>query len=253
MRKLMFMSLLISGFLFGACEKDTPVDVPGNIPGMGDNTAALEVKPVDLPENVSVVGVIKGYEESNKSASLFPDFKLFGSGCNYVTVEYTLRNDNNFPVTVFIPPGTIFKSSNPAYQHGILLQWVWVVIPAKSQRTVVLYLYCINDGKYNSDSSVTFEMVGRTLSKPILGLLDLLTLKKINYEFYDEQSSREVYELTKTLQDAIWGLTNYGNSISNEVKGLINGLPSLDKDVIPEAFYNNSATLPVYFDEYEVR
>jgi hypothetical protein len=252
MKKLLFSILVVGAFLMSSCQKDEEVDVPGNIPGMGDNTAALEVKPVSLPANVAVVGEIKGYEgDSNKSSSLFPNFKLFGSGCNYVTLEYTLRNDNRYPVTVFIPAGTIFRSNNASFQHGILLQWVWVCIPANSQRTIVLYLYCLNWGKDYSSSSCTYEMVGQTLSAPIQSLLDMLKFKKINFEFYKGSKSNQLSDLTNALQEAIWGLTNHGRQVSNEHKEFFRGLPELDRKKIPEKMYNSSAALPVYFDEYD--
>ncbi len=254
MKKLLFLSLIVSVFLIGGCQKIDTVDVPGNIPGMGENTDALEVKPVTLPQNVELVGVIKGVgKDENKSSSLYPNNKVFGSGCNYVTVEYTLRNNNKYPVTVFIPAGTIFKSNNAAYQHGILLQWVWAVIPAQSERTVLLHLYCVNWGKYDSDSDVTYQMLGQTLSGPMQGLLDLLKLKQINFEFYGSDAKSAVDPIAKVLQDAVWGLTNHGNAISSDVKNLIKALPDLDKSLVPEKMYNPSATLPVFFEEYKVK
>lgn len=255
MKKYLVLSIILTGFLFVSCEKDQPVDVPGNIPGMGNNTAALEVKPISLPENVTVVGEIRGYEENNKAASLFPNFKIFGGSGEFIRLEYTVKNINNIAVTVFFPAGTIFKSSNPAYQHGILLQWTWFCIPANSQRTIVLYLYCINKGKNNSDAGNTYQLAGQTTSVPMLNLLNMLKLKKVNHEFFSHlksttESQYDYETISNKMQEAIWALTNYGTEIPDDIKAYIKGLPELEAKKVPEKMINNNAELPIYMPEY---
>lgn len=249
------LSLILTGFIFTSCVKEESVDVPGNIPGMGDNNSALEVKPIALPDNVAVVGEIQGYEESNKSASLFPDFKIFGGSGVFIRLQFTVKNMNDRRVSVYLPAGTIFKTNNPSYQHGILLQWTWFCIPANSQRTVVLYLYCINKGKNNSDANNTYEMAGLTTSIPMLNFLKMLKLKKVNYEFFRHVKSTSDGEydyniISEKMQEAIWALTNYGTELSEETKAYINGLPELEEGTYPEVLVNDGADKPLFFEEY---
>lgn len=255
MKKYLVLSIILSGFIFGSCQKEEAVDVPGNIPGMGDNNSALEVKPISLPENVAVVGEIRGYVENNKSASTFPNYKIFGGSGEFIRLEYTVKNINNIAVTVFFPAGTIFKSSNLAYQHGILLQWTWFCIPANSQRTIVLYLYCINKGKNNSDASNTYQLAGQTTSRPILNLLNMLKLKKVNHEFFNHLKSASADDygystISEQMQKALWALTNDGTEVPAEIKAYINALPELETAKIPEKLINDNAELPLFFEEY---
>ncbi len=258
MKKIFLLTVILTGLVLGSCQKnDEAVDVPGNIPGMGDNNSALEVTPITLPENITVVEAIKGYEDGNKSASTFPNYKIFGGSGEYIKLAYTVRNDNNYPVTIFLPAGTIFKSTNTEYQHGILLQWTWFCVPAKSERTVVLYLFCINKGKNNSDASNTYHLAGKTISKPILELLGLLKLKMVNYEFFNHHKSSSAdqfdYEVvSEKMQEALWALTNDGTEVSSELKAYIKSLPELDTEKVPAQMLNESADLEVYLDEYTV-
>ncbi len=255
MKKYLVLSIILSGFIFGSCQKEEAVDVPGNIPGMGDNNAALEVKPISLPENVSVVGEIRGFEEENKSASFFPNFKIFGGSGEFIRLEYTVKNINNIAVTVFFPAGTIFESTNLSYQHGILLQWTWFCIPANSQRTIVLYLYCTNKGKNNSDANNTYYLAGQTTSRPILNLLNMLKLKKVNHEFFNHLKSTSTSEydyttISEKMQSALWALTNDGTEVPDDIKAYINALPELETEKVPEKLINENAELPLFFEEY---
>lgn len=259
MKKYLVLSIILSGFIFGSCQKEEAVDVPGNIPGMGDNNSALEVTPISLPDNVSFVGEIRGYEENNKSASLFPDFKIFGGSGHYIKLKLTIENKNDKVITHYFKAGTIFQSSNPEYQHGILLQWTWICIPANSQRTIVLYLYCINKGKNNSDGNNTYTMLGKTTSVPMLNLLKMLTLKKVNHEYFkllsliNKSTTEGEYEyntISEKMQEAVWALTNYGTEIPEDVKAYIKGLPELEPGSYPEAVANDNVLPPSIFKEY---
>lgn len=255
MKKYLMLSIILTGFIFTSCIKEEPVDVPGNIPGMGDNNSALEVKPITLPENVSFVGEIRGYEENNKSAALFPDYKIFGGSGHYIKLELTITNGNNHDITHYFHAGTIFKSSKLDYQHGILLQWTWVCLKAHSQRTIVLYLYCINKGKNNSDGNNTYEMIGKTTSAPMLNLLKMLKLKKVNHEFFKFHKSTTEGEydyntISEKMQEAVWALTNYGTEIPEDIKAYINGLPELEPGTYPEIVANEDAETPTFFKEY---
>ncbi len=257
MKKYLVLSIILTGFIFTSCIKEEPVDVPGNIPGMGDNNSALEVTPISLPDNVSFVGEIRGYEENNKSASLFPDFNIFGVSGHYIKLKLTIENKNDKIITHYFKAGTIFQSSNPEYQHGILLQWTWVCIPANSQRTIVLYLYCINKGKNNSDGNNTYTMLGKTNSVPMLNLLKMLTLKKVNHEFFitinlksTAEGEYEYNTISEKMQEAVWALTNYGTEIPEDIKAYIKGLPELEPGTYPEVVANENAETPTFFKEY---
>jgi hypothetical protein len=120
---------------------------------------------------------------------------------------------------------------------------------------VILYLYCVNKGRNNSDATNTYHLAGKTSSKPVLELLNLLKLKMINYEFFKhlKSSSADAYDydvISEKMQQALWALTNDGTEVPAELKAYISELPELDKEKVPAQMLDANAELEVYLDEY---
>lgn len=270
MRKFTTIVLAL-GLVLASCQKEEAVDVPGNIPGMGDAVGELQVDPYSFPEGIEILGVDGVGEEgtiaiegdaslkSTYANEAVQTYGNFGSGGRFVKVLIKLKNTTNKNRTCYFPRGCIFKVNIPDYQHGMLCQWAWVNIKANSERTIVLHLYCINKGKNSSDPSAQYNIVGITKSVPVWNLLRKIGWKKINWECYNRNDdvkaslkSDEVLtyqEITNQLQNTIWALTN-GTGTTEEQLSFIESIPMLEAGSYPADLDDRSIAPPYYIDEY---
>ncbi|MBN1186759.1 MAG: hypothetical protein JXB49_31060 [Bacteroidales bacterium] len=259
------ITLLSLSLLLFSCERIEKVETPGNIPGMGDTEGALETTPYKFTEGIEFVGTITGFDESldtetnqvalKSTETSLTGKSIYGSGGQWIKVSVTLKNTTNWWRTLFFPPGLIFEVNNKEYQNAILLQWAWTSLEPYEEKTIVLYMYCINKGKLGSDAFSNFNVLGTTDSEEMRAFLNLIGWKKINVEFFTtgsglkNTSEFEYSEVANVLQEAVWSITN-GSGLSDEHKAFIKSLPDLEPGTYPEGLNDVSDETPLYFKEY---
>jgi hypothetical protein len=102
---------------------------------------------------------------------------------------------------------------------------------------------CLNKGKDGSSLKVTYKIVGVTASKPILGLVRCIKHKKVNIEYYlkfvpkaklkavAEDDYLETYaDIADNIQNAIWQITNDGESLTEEQFSYFSSLPDIEEE-----------------------
>ncbi len=276
MKKLYFSLLAIALIFASSCQTDDVInpDETGNIAGMGNAPGELAVTPYQFPADIVLVGTAAGVDrdESDEAAALISGNdelnsalksgglnNIYGSGGKWIKVDVTFTNNSLIPRTIFLPPGLVFKVDKAGYQHGILMQWVWIVIKPNSNRTVRLHLYCINKGKNGSGTEVNYTIAGVTTSRVFKELIDRLGWCKINYEHYLYDSSLKSGSLLKSgekyeeiadmMQEAVWAVTN-GTGLTPELMAAIDALPELEEGTYPSNLSLETVSEWEYFDEY---
>lgn len=280
--KKLYLSLLAIALIFAlSCQKSdvTNPDETGNIAGMGNAPGELAVTPFEFPADIVLVGnvaagvdrgesgetaaLVSGNDEVNSTLKSGRLNNIYGSGGKWIKVDLTFNNNSRKLRTIFLPPGLVFKVDKPGYQHGILMQWVWIVIKPNSNRTVRVHLYCINKGKDGSGKEVSYAIAGVTKSKAFKELLDRLGWCKINYEHYvynstlksgsllksDENGEEKYKEISDMMQEAVWAVTN-GTGLSEEQIAAIEALPVLEEGTYPPNLSLETVNEWDYFDEY---
>ncbi len=267
MRKLLSFFVVASVMLFASCQKDeTKVEeTAGNIPGMGNTTGDLEVSEFNLPSGLEIVGDISGIigseatvaqDNSSLKATTTSSRRFYGCGGNNIQLQLTMKNNVERRRSCFFPPGLIFKVNNDGYQHAINLCWTWLSFEPMEERTVVLYLFCINLGKTQSLVNSVYEIIGVTESTNMKWLTNRCNGKRINYECFSHNTqsvlkSGDTYsEVASEMQDIIWSLTN-GDGLTEEQEAYINELPLLDTDQLPEGYDDiDNFEAPYFWEEY---
>ncbi len=249
------LSLLLTGLLvliFTACKDDTKNDVemPGEIPGMGDASGELQVSDsFVLPEGVTLLS-ITGVNEPNpaddfSSAALKsvtsedPEQDLYylpavGSGGGWIALELLFEIADDTNKDIIIPAGMMVECQADGYQHGIILQDVRIHITGPSENNehandkafhlqVKLYMYCINKGKAGSTKVVTYVFKGVTSSELMDELIAALEYKKLDISKFSEEELAEYEEITAGIQDIVWAITN-GRGVNDKDWTFINGL-----------------------------
>ncbi len=222
--------------MFISCEKEQ-IEEPGSIAGMGEADGDLAVTPYELPEDFELIGEFEGVStdgtddangitinknelKSWRPGKLYPNY---GNGGQWIRMRISISNNQAVRRTVFFPRGLVFRAREQGYQHGILLQWTWAVIPPQSTRTIFLNLFCINKGRDGSSNGVQYSMEGITKSKVMWKLLNRIGWAKINCEHYfsawqnksatslkaEEPDIIEYYDgIAIMLQESVWALSN---------------------------------------------
>ncbi len=251
----LFLAGLFTAFLVG-CGGDednrdrsptSQTQEPGQIPGLGEYPGEIQGDPFTLPEGVYLNGSITGdsYDYSRRSTlvkgePLPKDFyqkdmfyflrgdAILGSG-HPVIVSIPLINSNPTPTEVVFPARLVMKARSTLDQNGLLLKKASTVIPAGSEYTVTLVMYCGNLSRMGSSPSSLYE-IGVIINSPLIeDLTKRLVDKKINVEehaqdetpFYDSV----YYEQYERLSNIVWNLTDRGIALSEDDKQWIANLP----------------------------
>lgn len=253
MKKIFYLFVLALIIVFVSCEK--VVELPGHIPGMGGTPGEIELSDsFSFPEGIHLLGEIKGYDGD------MTGYSRFGSGTNAcgLRIKFTLVNSVSEPRTVFFPKGLVIKSDSVDYKNGILLQTTWVTIQANSTRKIMMELCGLEVSDPDTNKNITYSIVGKSDSKLIKNILDIIGWKKINYEmiygtFSGNATDTKGYsysDIANRLRDIVYNLTTYDENISSEDKNFINGIPDLFANEIPPI--DSLGNYPLWFPEFVV-
>jgi hypothetical protein len=254
MKKLsnLFMILAIVAIGFVSCEKEK-VEQPGEIPGMGNAEGELEiaekfVAPAGIEisglEGVPTTGVSVTGTNVLKSSNTYSSYHC-GSGGSFngdvfrawINIGLTIYNSSTEERCVTFPQGLVFKVSDPEYQNALLLSDVKICVKGGETIQITLHAYCINKGKDGSDADVNYTILGTTSSDVIKKLLDLVSERLINLQYYSGENTSTAlksvaaedisvyYERAHHLQEAVWTLTNDGQDLSSDQINYIKSIP----------------------------
>lgn len=247
MKNLSILLIAIASLFLFSCEK---IEKPGNIPGMGNAPGELQAEKYEFHEDLTIssfkgvgeVVALKSAQEDDLTYNY--DEVQHGSG-DQVILEVTITNNSNDCRTAYFLAGTVFKVNKGGYQNGILLSPVVVCLDGNETKVVTLQLYCLNLGLEGSDESASYEFLGVSTSESIKNLLDRLRFKMLNYEHYLVTGELTLYhEIVKTLQDAVWEITNGGGNVDGYME-FINSIPRVPHGYYPDGIYNENPDLPV--------
>lgn len=247
--------LMCATFSFTSCSSDDDnkeennlvIDIPGKIPGLGDTEGELTGTPFVLPEGVTltqtITGTRYGYSKSAPAiakkdikslSNIESEIRLRASsqevdtvlGAGYfVQLHIALKNTTTKDIEVVFPAGMIIVSNSGNYQNGVLLKKVSIKVPAGKDYKIALLMFCGNSGKSPSSTYETYRWAVVSNSSLIVQLCNMLTKKKINYE--DFKDGEEGFsDSVSTLQGILWSLTDYGESLEDQIK-LIQELPNM--------------------------
>ena len=231
---------------------------PGQISGFGNNTGKIGGKAFELPDGIVFDGDFSGINweslsQANPMSAVYAkpekksarvdlpvdevmarsiagmmNFKydLYGSGLN-VMIIIQLKNTASRQIDVEFPAGLIFECSNSRYQHGILIKKTVVSVPANDSYRFVLQMYCCNEKRSIPDTSTKFLKPVITNSKLLLELCELVKNKRINVEENMETMEQwgEYMAMATQLQEIVWKLTDYGQSLDKSDMDYIARLP----------------------------
>jgi hypothetical protein len=247
--------LFVLAFFTGivACEKI--VELPGHIPGMGGTPGEIELSDsFSFPEGIHLLGVIKGYDDDLTGYSRFGNGT---TGCG-LRIKFTLVNSVNEPRTVFFPKGLVITSDSAGYKNGILLQTTWVTVQANSTRNIMMELCGLEPNDPDTNQNITYSIIGKSDSRLINNLLDIISWKMINYEMIYGSFSGKVKgtksysysEIADRLRDIVYNLTTYGSDISSDDRDFINEIADLPLFEVP--YIDSLGNYPLWFPEFVV-
>ncbi len=267
MKKLLTLLIAVSVLGLVSCEKNSgPSEVPGNIPGFGNNT---DVKPeikenFVYPEDITLEGVITGASNETTTASNLKSANSgnweYGSGGD-VKLKLTLKNNSNTPRTIFLPKGLIWESTQNGYQHGLQLQTVWISLAGKQSKEVIIDLYCANFNLLPYPGhDVVYHILGVTTSKIIWRFLDMIGWKMINFEMIAANQSNPGNQLKSSegptfdvisarLQSMLHKLTDNGAEFTDEDIAFIKSIPDVEHETARK-YLDKDVTYPLYLEEY---
>ncbi|MCT4647158.1 MAG: hypothetical protein N4A74_19370 [Carboxylicivirga sp.] len=281
--KLIFFFVFISGLaLLTSCEKDD-IEAAGDIPGMGDADGELLVKePFVAPEGFAIEGINgvgevsttraefvpgKGYMQSVESATStrWGDYNSYGCGGRFIKIKLSITNSKPYGRCLWLPRGLVFEVSHPDYQNGILACWLPLWVQGNSTRTVIIEVFCINEGKSGSDISVTYKIKGVTKSRLMMQMLNRFGWRMINKEFYYGQTGgvsqlksmsgsdlQRYVKITEVLQEAIWSVTNRDGKLTEEQIDFIESIPLMPEGSYPSELEEEGYIPPEDWNEYGV-
>jgi hypothetical protein len=231
---IFFISLLVA---YSSLAQPPAKEEPGKIKGMGKMKGIPEGEVFKLPQGITIEGNIVGYDDAEQGKEQFYD----GTGGEWVSVKIKFKNSRSEAVTVALPQGlTIIHGIDSAdgawvnpYQHGILIEQVPLVIPAKnannnkSSYEAKLLLYCINKGRMGSDSKTTYAFGPVSRSPLMKEFMTLLKGKKLKFtDFSGKEPDEHQYgEEIRELQEIIYHITD-GKGLTPADKEYIRKLPN---------------------------
>jgi len=233
----------------------TGTEAPGNIEGMGEAGGTPSGTLFVLPAGIQIVGSISGdyasvlYPESavdkrdpssmrqlalaqaQRSAATRAPAGVLERGCgSCVTVVIELRNTTSAATDVIFPAGLVFVSSSGTDQNGLTLKKTQVTVPGGGSVKVVLYTFCCNLHRDLPGETSVYNPPVVSDSPTVLDLCGLFTNKKINIEEFDNDMTygsdifynEEYYHNEFRIQDMVWTLTDFGDTLSDDDMTFIN-------------------------------
>ena len=230
---------------------------PGEIPGLGEYPGELQGTPFILPQGVMLNGDIHGYDWSMDTTASSPLarttkdrldpslFMAFSQRFAISTEPHDIRAGSGFPVevvipllntnpeetTVVFPARLIIRANSGQYQNGVLLKDTVVKIPASSEYSVILVMYCGNLQREGSAYAAVYEWGIISDSLLLKDLTDRLRNKKINVEEYDDfttpaflWTSEAYWQVYERLSNMLWNLTDRGIALTESDKEWIEAL-----------------------------
>lgn len=193
-------------------------------PGFGKDERRPQGAPFVLPPGVRVAGPIMGADDDGNCPR--PRTKTAGSGL-WVRVCVPLKNMNGGPVIVTFPPGLVVVSASEGFQHGLLVEREVITVPPtepggggrprdKDEQAVIyvpVHLYCLNNGRSESNSRQRYEMGPVTQHA---GLSDL-------YRWMEGHDFKNDRDRVEVLQEVVWEVIAKGKLTAEHREDLRRG------------------------------
>ncbi|AFE03870.1 putative lipoprotein [Corallococcus coralloides DSM 2259] len=151
-------------------------------PGLGNSKAAPEGTTFALPAGLTMDNPITSYTAHDpiECDNIFPE-DAKGSG-DEVTLCLIFRNTTGAPITLTLPPGLLFVSTNDDVQNGLLVQTVTIEVPPGERFFVPLFLYCANQDRSTTGPDDKYVLGPTVQYKEFQELYSLLASKKLGFE-----------------------------------------------------------------------
>ncbi|MBZ4331973.1 hypothetical protein ACIHQR_33790 [Corallococcus coralloides] len=148
-------------------------------PGLGTSKENPVGTPFALPAGLTLENPITSYtpQDPVECDDIYPE-DAKGSG-DEVTLCLIFRNTTGGPITVTLPPGLIFVSTNDDVQNGLLVQAVTIEVPPGERFFVPLFLYCANQDRSTTGPDDKYELGPTVQYKEFQELYSLLAGKTL--------------------------------------------------------------------------
>lgn len=224
--------LLAFSVLFTSCSNDDEkdmIDLPGQIPGLGNNKDELAGSEFKLPEGLQLDGDILSASVQDFT-EIGENDKARGSGSAEANLKLSLKNLTDKDIEVEFPAGLIVKSLSGEYQNGVLLKKTKTTVPANETHSFRLHMYGGNESLRASSVTITekYKFAVISNSSLIVDLCNRLANKKINYEENRGNINTYYPAYTTTVQLALWRITDRNGLLESNIDG-IDSLPDSSK------------------------
>ncbi|MBO0930245.1 hypothetical protein [Fibrella aquatilis] len=241
MKLLLCTLLLLSLLTFPSCQHNSDLTPDGgpdstdvgvrpesSAPGFGNSKARPLGTPFALPTGVTVVATPRFDEDCWTEALKKKQVK--GSG-GLVEFGLSLRNDNDHPVRIELPPGLIWIArTNTTYQdipqNGLIVKTVVILIPAYTTECVWLLAYCINSDRSVTRTGDTYEATPVVSNHPgVKALAQQLANKKINEDEFSPEPTQAERSQLAFIGVAVEDVASYG-TVQPSTQKYIDQLPN---------------------------
>ena len=205
------LALLVSTLVFAvvACGGDKKSSTgPDGGPNPFDTPTGAVYQ---LPAGVAVQGKIVGVGGDNGNGICQPTEKI-GAGFGFVDICLTFSNSSAGPVTVVLPPELIFISKSTDTQNGAVVVRQTVVVPAGSDTTVAISIFCVNLARHAADAEDEYT-IGPLSDNA--GLREIATLVQGKQIDADD---------ALLVQSAVWEVSDEGG-LTAETRQALRDLP----------------------------
>ncbi|WP_120592909.1 hypothetical protein [Corallococcus sp. CA054B] len=151
-------------------------------PGLGTSKETPAGTTFALPAGLTLENPITSYtpQDPVECDDIFPE-DAKGSG-DEVTLCLIFRNTTGAPITLTLPPGLIFVSTNDDVQNGLLVQTVTIEVPPGDRFFVPLFLYCANQDRSTTGPDDKYVLGPTVQYKEFQELYSLLAGKTLEVE-----------------------------------------------------------------------
>jgi hypothetical protein len=160
-------------------------------------------------------GVIRGCDDSGCAPPT-----VLGSGRGWVDLVVELGNPTGLPIQATLPAGFVMQSESTAFQDGLLLDAISVVVPANGSIRVLLALYCLQLERHEADAGATYRL-GAVTNHP--ALLEIIELPRPRPVVNRSQTAR-------ATQLAIWEVTDGAGALTPVQSGLLRQIYATAED-----------------------